>query len=212
MDYSKIMNELDEASLFDLYRLRAAINKELDNPERIGKIRRLIKVGETVRYFVDEENRLIEAEVLEIKRTRVLVRNKHDLKRWDIPFFMINLEGVPVDIVRPEIPKELAGTKSESVTFTAFETEPIIFYEAGSFAPIPRRSLCSLSRTNVGESPTQCCTRLLTDKQQASKNSSKVLLLIAIRAKQRRVDRRQSDIKNPALFRLFYKPLILNAL
>ena len=102
MDYSKIMKELDEASLFDLYRLRAAINKELDNAERIEKIRRLIKVGETVRYFVNEENRLIEAEVLEIKRTRVLVRNKHDLKRWDIPFYMINLEGVPVDIVRPE--------------------------------------------------------------------------------------------------------------
>lgn len=88
--------------------MRAAINKELDNAERIEKIRRLIKVGETIRYFVDEENRLIEAEVLEIKRTRVLVRNKHDLKRWDIPFYMINLEGVPVDIVRPENTKGIS--------------------------------------------------------------------------------------------------------
>jgi hypothetical protein len=108
MDYSKIMNELGEASLFDLYRLRAAIDKELDDPDRVEKIRRLIKVGETVRYFVDEENRLIEAEVLEIKRTRVLVRNKHDLKRWDIPFYMINLEGIPVDIVRPENTKGIS--------------------------------------------------------------------------------------------------------
>lgn len=100
MDYSKIMDELDKASLFDLHRLHAAISKELDNPERIEKIRQMIKAGDTIRYFVSEENRLIEAEVLELKRTRVLVRNKHDMKRWDIPFFMVNVDDVSVDIVR----------------------------------------------------------------------------------------------------------------
>jgi len=100
MDYSKILNELDKASLFDLYRLRTAINKELDNPERIEKIKPWINTGDTIRYFVEEENRLVEADVLEIKRTRVLVRNKSDMKRWNVPFYMINLEDIPVDIVR----------------------------------------------------------------------------------------------------------------
>jgi hypothetical protein len=102
MDYSKIMNEMDKASLFDLYRLKIAICKELDNPERIEQMRRMIKAGDAIRYFDGNENRLIEAEVLEIKRTRVLVQNKHDMKRWDIPFYMINVEGVSVDIVRPK--------------------------------------------------------------------------------------------------------------
>jgi len=102
MDYSKIMNLLDEASLFDLYRLRAAIDKEMENPERIEKIRFSIKAGDPIRYFVEDENRLIDAEVLEVKRTRALVRNKHDSKRWDIPFYMINVEDISVDIVRPE--------------------------------------------------------------------------------------------------------------
>ncbi|MHB9071752.1 MAG: hypothetical protein ACYC54_15440 [Sedimentisphaerales bacterium] len=102
MDYSKIMHELDKASLFDLYRLQMAIRKELDNPERIEQIRQTIKAGDTISYFVGNENRLIEAEVLELKRTRVFVRNKHDMKRWDIPFYMVNVEGISVDIVRPE--------------------------------------------------------------------------------------------------------------
>ena len=100
MDFSAMMIELENASLFDLYRLQSAIGRELDNPERIQKIKRLIKVGDTIRYFVSEENRLIEAEVLEIKRTRVAVQNKDDRKRWNIPFYMINVDDIPVDICR----------------------------------------------------------------------------------------------------------------
>ena len=102
MDYSKIMSELDNASLFDLYRLSAAIGKELENPKRIKKIRQMIKAGDIISYFVNEENRLIEAEVLELKRTRVIVQNKRDMKRWTIPLYMINVEGISADIVRPE--------------------------------------------------------------------------------------------------------------
>ena len=102
MDFSAMMKELEDASLFDLYRLQSAISRELENPERIRKIKQLIKVGDTVRYFLSEENRLIEAEVLEIKRSRVLVQNKHDLKRWNIPFYMINVDDIPVDICRQD--------------------------------------------------------------------------------------------------------------
>lgn len=98
MDFSAIMAELENASLFELYRLQSAIGKELDNPERIQRVKHLIKAGDTIRYFVSEENRLIKAEVLEIKRTRVLVRNKHDMKQWNIPFYMINFEDVSVAI------------------------------------------------------------------------------------------------------------------
>lgn len=100
MDFSKLMNELDNASLFELYRLRSAISKELDNPARIEKIKYMIRPGDTVSYYADEENRLIEAEVLEIKRTRALVQNKYDMKKWNIPFYMINTENISVDIHR----------------------------------------------------------------------------------------------------------------
>lgn len=103
MDFTAIIAELENASLFDLYRLQSAISRELDNPERIQKVRRLIKVGGTIRYFFSEENRLIEAKVLEIKRTRVSVQNKEDLKRWTIPFYMINIDDIPVDISRRDV-------------------------------------------------------------------------------------------------------------
>ena len=37
MNYSKILEELNSASLFDLYRLQQAIRRSLEDPVRIGK-------------------------------------------------------------------------------------------------------------------------------------------------------------------------------
>ena len=59
MDYSKFMNELSNASLFDLYRLRVAISKELESPKRINKVKKRIQKGDVISYFEENENRLI---------------------------------------------------------------------------------------------------------------------------------------------------------
>lgn len=101
MDYSKIMEELESATPFDLYRLREAINKKLDDPSFINNIKQHIRPGMDCKYFDSDENRLIEATVVKIGRTRTSVKNKHDGHRWNIPFYMVNLEGVSVDIVKP---------------------------------------------------------------------------------------------------------------
>ena len=124
MDYSTVMSELDNASLFDLYRLNVAIRKELDDPRRIEEVKRMIKEGDIISYFEDSENRLIQAEVIELKRVRVLVRNKHDMKRWTIPFYMVNVEDVATEITHPTTAKgmnrneirigDLVGFRSKS--------------------------------------------------------------------------------------------------
>jgi len=111
MDYSKFMSELDKASLFDLHRLDVAIRKEMENPRRIEEVRRRIGKGDTISYFEGSENRLIEAEVIEVKRTRVLVRNKHDQKHWNIPFYMVNMGEVATQITYSTSPAGM--TKNE---------------------------------------------------------------------------------------------------
>ena len=98
MDYTTIVNELKNASLFDLYRLRIAIDQQLDNPEKIKEIKRHLKIGDQISYFDSKENRQIEATLLEFKRSNVLVRNRHDQVRWTIPFYFINLDHVDTDI------------------------------------------------------------------------------------------------------------------
>ena len=105
MDYSGILQALKEASLFDLYRLRAAIDHMLDQPERLDAIRNRLKPGQTITYFDETENRLIEARVIRLKRTRLLVENRHDGQQWNIPFYYVNLDRVDTDIkpISPEV-------------------------------------------------------------------------------------------------------------
>ncbi len=92
MNYSKILDELSDASLFELYRLKEAIRRSLEDPVRIRNIKDSLKIGQDIEYFDSEENRLVEAIITELKRTRLLVRNRHDGKLWDIPYYHVNLD------------------------------------------------------------------------------------------------------------------------
>jgi hypothetical protein len=101
MDYSKIIEALKQATLFDLHRLSVAIHHQLDDPQRNAEIRKRLKPGQTISYFEPTENRLIEAKVIKLKRTRVLVENTHDQQWWTIPMYWVNLDEVNTDITFP---------------------------------------------------------------------------------------------------------------
>ncbi len=98
MNYSKILAELNSASLFELYRLEQAISRSLEDPVRIRKIKDSLTVGQDIEYFDAEENRLVQASIIELKRTRALVKNRHDGALWNIPFYHINLDHADVSI------------------------------------------------------------------------------------------------------------------
>lgn len=98
MDYTSVIDELRSASLFDLYRLRAALTLELEDPERIEQVRARLRLGMAVTYFDEAQNRLVEATVRELHRTRLLVENRQDGELWSIPFGAVNTEGVETDI------------------------------------------------------------------------------------------------------------------
>lgn len=98
MDYTLITEELRAATLFDLFRLRAAITLQLEDPRRIDAVRARLRPGMPVSYFDEVQNRLVAATVLELHRTRLLVENKQDQERWSIPFAAVNVDGVNTDI------------------------------------------------------------------------------------------------------------------
>jgi len=110
MDYSKIIQDLQQATLFDLYRLNIAIGQQLDNPQRIDEIKNRLKPGQIIRYFNSTENRLVEATVLKLKRTQLSVRNTHDQVLWLIPFYMVNLDHADTDLI---VPTKMGLNKSQ---------------------------------------------------------------------------------------------------
>jgi len=99
MDYSAILQELDNASLFELFRLNEAIRRQLEDPKRIAAIKNRLKVGQMVNYFDSDQNRMVEASIVKFKRTLVLVKKPHDGERWNILFYHINLDNLATDIL-----------------------------------------------------------------------------------------------------------------
>ena len=99
MNYSEIINALDKASGFDLFRIQSAIGKMLEDPKRVVELKQRLSVDQAVEYFEPDENRIIKATVLKIKRTKILVKNNHDQRNWELPYYYINIHGIDTNII-----------------------------------------------------------------------------------------------------------------
>lgn len=98
MNYSDVLEALQSASLFDLYRLSVAIRHEMENSERIKQLRQSFKEGDVVSYFDDTTNSLQSATVIQKNLKYVEVKNTKDQKHWRIPYYLLNLAHVNTDI------------------------------------------------------------------------------------------------------------------
>ncbi len=98
MDYSRIFDDLNSASLFDLFRLSVAIRQQLDKPERLSQVKRRLRPGMEITFFDDERNHLVKATVIKLNRTRLDVHNHLDHRTWSIRYCMVNLDNVKTDI------------------------------------------------------------------------------------------------------------------
>jgi hypothetical protein len=98
MDYNLTLSQLQQASLFELFRLQSAIGKLLNDPTRLMAIKRVLKPGMEITYFGDRENRLIPARIIQVRKTRASVEDLNTGKRWSVALHMINLEHQNTDI------------------------------------------------------------------------------------------------------------------
>ncbi len=111
MDDTSIIEGLRVASLFDLFRLRAALTMQLEDPGRIEQVRARLRPGMLITYFDEVQNRLVSASVIELRRTRLLIENQHDKERWSIPFGAVNIEEVETDLRAAAAPQGLERSR-----------------------------------------------------------------------------------------------------
>ncbi len=74
MNFSALIEALNQASGFELYRLRAAIDRVLADPKWAVAIRSQLHIGQDVEYFDPRANRLCPGQILEFRTKEVLVR------------------------------------------------------------------------------------------------------------------------------------------
>ena len=92
------LSKLEQASLFELWRLSAVIDKYLEDPYRLMKIRAKLRLGQKISYFVPEENREIDGIITKIGKTRAVIKQNYDQKHWNIPLYMLNIDDIPTDV------------------------------------------------------------------------------------------------------------------
>jgi hypothetical protein len=98
MNYTEIVATLSQASAFDLFRLRAAIDRVLDQPGWMSAIQARLRVGMSVEYFEPQANRTFKGQLLEMRRKQAVVLGLETRKRWLISYAAINLDGTDVAI------------------------------------------------------------------------------------------------------------------
>ncbi len=99
MNIQSVFQALESASDFELFRLTAAIDKLLEDPERINALRKKLVVGMQLEYFNAEKNRAIACELLEIKRTRATVYDSSTGRPCTLPFYFLNLDHIATELV-----------------------------------------------------------------------------------------------------------------
>jgi hypothetical protein len=98
MNFSDVLKLLNQASAFELYRMRAAINRVLEEPRLLQAIKSRLQVGQVIEYFDTQANKLRNGKLLELRRKQAVVLDQEDGKRWLIPYVDINLDGTDVQI------------------------------------------------------------------------------------------------------------------
>ena len=98
MNYSQILEDLEKATSFDMYRLVSALQDEMESAQRIKKVRSGLRIGQTITWFDRDTHKLVKAEILKLNKTRCLVRNTEDRVKWNIVYASINTEEKAVEI------------------------------------------------------------------------------------------------------------------
>ena len=113
MNFSDTVATLNSASAFELYRLRAAIDRVLDQPGWMDAVRARLRIGQRIDYFNPQMNRSHQGQILELRRKQAVVLDPATQKRWLISYAAINLDGADVEI--REQPKQGLGRNQVAI-------------------------------------------------------------------------------------------------
>ena len=100
MDIESLIEELSQTSLHDLHCFRLFVDRLIDDPKKIRDVKKRLYPGKEVEYYDENENRYIPAKILQIKRNRLLIEVLEGRRKWDIPLYLIRLDG-PGDLSPP---------------------------------------------------------------------------------------------------------------
>ena len=98
MNFSQILDALNQASAFELFRLQSAIRRKLEDPSWIKAVRQRLQIGQIVEYFDVRENNLRRGRIDDLDRKGAAITDLANGRPWLIDYACINVDGVDVQI------------------------------------------------------------------------------------------------------------------
>ena len=102
VQYDQLVAFLNNASLFEIYRISHAIRNELENPQRIIRVKSKLREGDYIEYFDARTQVLIRARLLKKNQKSALVQNCCDMKQWQVPYHILKIDSREFDFRSPE--------------------------------------------------------------------------------------------------------------
>lgn len=93
VEYDQLVAFLKQASVFEIYRMSAAIQNELENPQRRSRVNNKIKEGDLVEYYYAKTNTFIKAIIIQKALKNVIVQHIDNGRRWQIPLYWLKLDS-----------------------------------------------------------------------------------------------------------------------
>ena len=102
VNYDPLVAFLQHASIFEIYRVSAAIQQELDNPKRLSIVYNQISVGDKVEYYDAKSNTFVQALILKKTPRKATVQNLNDNQQWQIPLYSLKLDSREFSFEQPK--------------------------------------------------------------------------------------------------------------
>ena len=111
MEFSKIVEELEKASSFELFRLKVGIERLLDDPKRTRVIQDRLIIGHRVHFFAQNDNCEYEGIIQKLNPTTVVILQEEPRRiKWTMPYYCINVDRIETSIMNRKMgmsPNEL---------------------------------------------------------------------------------------------------------
>jgi len=101
VEYDQLVAFLKQASVFEIYRMSAALQNELENPQRLLRVTNKIKEGDVVEYYDAKTNTFIKAIILGKALRKAIVQHIEDGGRWQIPLYWLKIDSREFVFERP---------------------------------------------------------------------------------------------------------------
>lgn len=91
-DISSILQQAESLSLFELHRLKSAMVRMLEDPQRVARAKCQLRIGMRITYFCCNTNQMLPATITEIHRSTVSIIDHQDGRPYRLYICCIQLD------------------------------------------------------------------------------------------------------------------------